>query len=131
MSKNRTKQGVLQSYLIALGISTLSLIICTLAAAIILYSSKDPTGSIGIASLITLICSAAVSGIVISRFKGEGGVKFAGLSSLALIFILLIIGVILGSSVSFLGAFMNYACYLGTSLFAAYLGKKREKRRRR
>lgn len=131
MKNNKNKDNILYMYFPALGISLVTLLILSLVSSMIIYAGENPTSNIGIASLATLISSAAVSGIIISRYKGNEGMKVAGLSSLATVLIMLIIGVILSGGKFSPSAFINYGCYVGISLLAAYLGRKRGKRRRR
>ena len=131
MKNKKVGDSVLYTYFLSLGISVFSLLVCAFVASIVIYSGKDPTQGVGVASLITLILSAALSGIIISRISCEGGVKIAGLSALATVFIMLIIGVILNSGKASPGAFINYGCYVGISLLSAYLGRKRGRKRRR
>ena len=105
--------------------------ICALIAAVIAYSSDDPTKSVAPSALATLAVSAAVSGIVISRMKGEGGVKLSGIASITLILLLFITALISGKGIVGPSAFMNYACYIGVSLLSAYIGRKKEGVRRK
>ena len=131
MKSKKIKDSILKSYFTALGISVLTLLACAFVMAIIIYSGDDPTGGVGVASLAALLCSAAVSGVIISRFKGDGGTKIAALASLTLVFVMLIICMILGGGKALPSALMNYGCYVGASLFAAYLGRKRGGKRRK
>ncbi len=131
MKRNKIADNTLYLFLISLGIAVLSLVLCALVMALIAYSSENPTKSVPLFSLVALIASAAVSGITVSRIKGEGGVKFTALVSLALMLLLLLIAIISGKGSVPPSAFMNYACYMGVAVISAFLGRKREKRRKR
>ena len=131
MKKNKITDNTLCLFLISMGIAAASLVICAFVMALIAYSGEDPTKKVATFSLLTLIISAAVSGIIISRMKGDGGVKLAGFGSLALMILLLVIALITEKGSVPPSAFMNYGCFVGISLLAAYLGRKREKRRKR
>lgn len=131
MKRQKILDNGLYFFLISIGTSIASLLLCAFSMAMISYSGNDPAKSIGIFSLVTLVLSAVISGVVITRMKGEGGAKFAGLSSLSLVLILFFVALIIEKGSVPLSAFMNYSCYVGISVIAAIFGKKREKRRRR
>ena len=131
MKRNKIVDNILYLFLLSLGISAGMLLICALIMAAIAYSGDDPTKNLGLFSLVTLILSAALSGAVISRLRGDGGIKFAGLCSIATVLLMLIIALITERGNIPGSAFMNYGCYVAISLLSAYLGRKREKRRRR
>ena len=131
MKNRKIKDNIWCTYLIAVGIAMLTVLICSFVSALVLFSGNNPTDGIEIAALVTLLCSAVVSGVIISRFKGDGGVKFTAIASLGVILVMLVVGLILGGGKTIASAFMNYGCYFGASLFAAYLGRKRNGVRRK
>ena len=131
MKNKKIADNALKAFLISVGISALALLATAFIMALVAYSTDDPTKNVALTALVTLILSALVSGVVISRIVGDGGTKLAALSSLALILILLLVGLIVKRGGVSSAAFMNYACFVGVSAIAAYLGRKREKRRRR
>ena len=130
--KNKKKEdSVLYMYFPALGISMITLFVFAFISSLIVYSTANPTNNLEIAALATLISAAIASGIIISRFKGDGGFVVAGLSSFAVVLIMLIIGIIISGGKTAPSAFLNYGCYVGISMLSAYLGRKRGRARRR
>ena len=127
----KIKDNVLYLYLISLGVAMLCLAVVCLIMAAIAYSTNNPTANIGLASLASLVISAVISGITITRIKGDGGIKLAGLVSIAVVLILLLIALIMKKGSVLPSAFMNYGCYVGIFVLSAYIGKKRSGTRRR
>lgn len=112
--------------LITLGI----LVISTLIMAALAGISENPSGKIGIYSLIALLVCAVASGFISARISGGEGIKYPALVAFCTALIMLLLSVIMGSTPS--GAsFMNYACFILASVFSGFLGRKREKRRKR
>ncbi|MBQ8690019.1 MAG: hypothetical protein IJ515_06630 [Clostridia bacterium] len=111
--------------------TTAVFLLTALIGAAIAGGLKNPTGSIGTISLIVLMTTAAISGIAISKYKGEGGVFPSVLSSLFFTLVLLIIGLVLTKGHLPLIAVINLALFILVNTIFAYLGKKREPRRRR
>ena len=116
-------------FLICFGFSLAMILICSLIMALVANSSEDPTGKIGIYSLVSMTVSAIAGGIFSSRMRGDGGVLYALLVSLAIVLVMLLIAVITCSGKVSGSAFMNYGCFLATSTLAAIFGKKRNVRR--
>ena len=131
MKKKKITDNTLKSFLVSLGISALSLLAVAFVMALVAYSMENPTGNVALLSLVSLILSAIISGVVISRITGDGGTRLVALSSLALMLILLLVGLVIKRGGVSSAAFMNYACFVGVSALAAYLGRKSENRRRR
>ncbi len=133
MVKGRRASGVGKpgSFLICLGVSGGTILLLSMVGAAIAAALDDPTGNLGLISLAVMLISAAVSGVFSTRMKGEGGLPFSALVALTVVLIMLLINVIVCAGKVSLGAFMNYLCYLGVAVMAAFLGKKRDKHRRR
>lgn len=125
MKKYIKADGSATKFLICFGFSSATILASSLIMALIAGASEDPTGKVGIYSLVAMLVSAVLGGIFSSRMRGEGGVLYALLVALAIVLVMLLIAVIVGSGKVSGGAFMNYGCYLGTSTLAAVLGKKR------
>lgn len=111
-------------------LSLLSLILLSLIAAIFLTGVKSPTKNLGAVSLAVLLISAFISGFVNSKRCGEGGVGYSVITALA--FSLIMLAVSLVATRGKVGGmlFMNCLCYMMAAAFAAFLGKKRQRRRR-
>lgn len=125
--KNHTTVGIAGSFVICLLFSALIIILFSLLSALILGQLSDPTASVGIFSLGTMLISAVASGILCIRLKEDGGLKFPALVSLAAVLIMLLINVIISQGKVSGGAFMNYACYLGTYTLSAFLGRRKKR----
>ena len=130
MKRQKFLENGLYFFLLSLGISIASLLLCAFIMALICYSGKDPARSAGVFSLVALVLSAMTSGVVTTRIKGDGGAKFAGLSSLALMLLLFFVALIIEKGSVHPSAFMNYGCFVGVAILSAIIGRKREKRRR-
>ena len=104
--------------------------IVSLIAAIIANMSSDPTKNLSLYTLAALIVAGAISGVVNTRIKGDGGLLFATLIAVGVSLIMLIISLIVNGKIP-ASALMNYATYIGATLAAAYLGRKRERRIKR
>ena len=115
-------------FLICFGFSLAMILICSLIMALVANSSEDPTGKIGICSLVSMTISAIAGGIFSSRMRGDGGVLYALLVSLAIVLVMLLIAVITCSGKVSGSAFMNYGCYLGIFTISAILGKRHTNR---
>ena len=125
--KNNTTVGMARSFIICFCLSALNIILFSLVSAFFLSKLNDPTTALGIFSLGTMILSAIVSGILCIRIKEDGGLKFPALVSLAVVLIMLLINVIISQGKVSGGAFMNYACYLGSYVLAAFLGRRKKR----
>jgi peptidoglycan/LPS O-acetylase OafA/YrhL len=126
-----SKNGGVRTFILGAGTAAVALLVCSLIAAAIAYSDSDPTGKIGIYSLAALIISAAIGGSVTSRLTGDGGVRYAALTSLTVVMVMLLCAVITGGGSPKLSALMNYLCYLGVSVGAAHLARPRKRRHKR
>ena len=126
-----SKNGRVRIFLIALAVSAGALLVTSLTAAAIAYASPDPTGVVGIYSLVALIVSAAISGALTARLASEGRVRLAALTSLTVVMVMLLTAVIVGGGTPKLSSLMNYLCYLGVSVAAAYLARPRKRRHKR
>ena len=129
-AKRALKNSLFQSFFICLSISAGVIVFLSLIFAIIANLLDDPTENLGLFSLAAMLLSAAVSGIVSTRIKGEGGVGFSSLVALTIVLVMLLINVIICVVKISLGAIMNYICYLGVAAMAAFLGRKKEGKRR-
>lgn len=108
-----------------------ALTVISLVCSAILMTSNNPTGNLKIASLASLLICGAVSGFFTSKYKGEGGVITSIITSVAFIALMLIISMIASKGDVGGITFMNYLCYLMIAVFAAFLGRKRERKRKR
>ena len=128
--KRMPSGGVAQSFIICFLISALLIILLSLISAVILGALEDPTGNVGLFSLGAMLLSAIASGVCCVQIKGEDGVRFSALVALAVVLVMLLINVILSQGRVSVGAFMNYGCYLGCFILAAYLGKRKDRHRK-
>ncbi len=117
-----------RSFLICLGVSGGVIVLLSVVGALVASGLEDPTGNLGLISLAVMLISAAITGIICTRIKGDGGVGFSALVALAVVLVMLLINVIICAGKVSLGAFMNYICFIGVAVGAAFLGKKRERR---
>ncbi len=125
-AKNRRSGFVLIMYEIVF--SGVLLIALSLLSAILLSGMKNPTANIKIFSLAVLLVCAAISGFASSRYNGNA---LSGIIASAIfVGIMLIISLIAAKGDIGGGIFMNYLCYMLVAAFSAFLGKKRERRRR-
>ena len=129
-NKGTVNRSIYKSFFIGFGLSWAVILAITLISTAITTSLDDPTGNIGIFALGSLLISAAISGFVCCRIKGDGGVAFSTLISLAVTLIMLLINVIACGGKVTLGAILNYICYIGVASLSALLGKKRSNHRK-
>jgi len=123
--------GSFGSFLFGVLLSFGFLIILSLIAAIFLAGAKSPTKNLGAVSLAIFILGALISGFVNSKRKGDGGVLFSVIVSLTFSFILLVVSLVAcGGKISGVH-FMNCICYMLAASFAAFVGKRRERRHKR
>lgn len=123
MSK-KSGSSVGRCFIICLGFSMVTILILTTILAWISISTDDPTGKIGIFSLISLILSATLSGLFSSSQNPTDGVGFSVIAGLGMTLIMLLCGIIASAGKLSGGAFMNYACYLGTYALLSYIGMR-------
>ena len=131
MKFKHTENNILIGFALSLCVCIVSVIGVSFVFALVANSSENSTENIPLFALISLVVSAMISGCVISRIRGAGGVKFSALVSLAFVLILLLISVIVNKGSISPSAFMNYASFLGVTTLAAYLGRKKEGKRRK
>lgn len=107
------------------------LIVLALLASIFLAGAKSPTKNLGAVSLAVFLIGALASGFVNSKRGGEGGFVRSLITALAFTLLLLVISLIAaGGKISGMH-FMNCACYMLVAAFAAFLGRKNPRKRRR
>ncbi len=114
-------RGLLYSSLITFGI----IIVISFIFSLIAASADNPIAKTDIFSLLSLIISGVVSSFICSKRFGMGK---ALLSSLFVILIMLLLGIVFSSGRLSGSAFMNYGCFFGTCAVGSYLGRKREKK---
>jgi len=130
MIKNKSQKGTygIRGLLYSSIILTIIFFLVTVALTAILYRSEDPTAKAPVYSFVSLLTSGVVGGFVSSRIYGF---KTALLGAVLVALLMLLLGIIISSGGIGIGAFMNYFCYIATSLVGAYLGRPREKKRKR
>ena len=97
--------------------------------ACIAFSLKNPLGAVKPLSIAVILVSAAISSFLERRLGGS--MLSCVISSLMLIFLLLITGIIAGGGKISAGVLINYACYIALGALFSYLGgRKRGKIRR-
>lgn len=124
-SRTRVKQAIIGTV-----ISVIVFFAITVIAALISYSTKDPTGILGIASLASLLFSGAASGFALSRARSYFGFAAAIISALIFSVIYLAASLIASGGIG-LSHLMNLFCYLAVSLLFAFIGKGTPKKRRK
>lgn len=92
---------------------------------------KDPTSLIGAFSLASLLITGIVSGSVTSRVRGDGGVLIGSLSSVIAGAVILIIGLVLTRGALSFGTVINVLAFIGVSVIASVIGKKKTGKKRR
>jgi len=102
-----------------------------LLASLVTYMSNDPTSLSDIASLIALLFSAAVSSFTVAAVLKESRFLISSLSSLLLVLILMLSGVVMSGGALPPKLFLNYICYMGIALFFSYLGTKKQPKKHR
>ena len=131
MKIKRTENNILVSFALSIGICIVSAAVISFILALVANSSDNSTENIPLFALASLLASAAVSGVIISRMKGQGGIRFSALVSLAFVLMLLLVSVIANKGAVPPSAFMNYGCFMGMATLSAYLGRKKDTKRRR
>ena len=101
-----------------------TILIFAMIMAWISISTDDPTGKIGLFSLVSLIAAAVASGIFASKINPTDDVGFSVIAGLGMTLIMLLCGIIASAGKLTGGAFMNYACYLGTYALLSYIGMR-------
>lgn len=128
---SKSKNTSLKTLLFGVIFSFTVLVILSLASSFLLVGFKNPTANIGIASLAVFLVTAAISGFTISKHRACGGIAFSALSSLLFIALLFAVALIISKGQISGGLFMNYLCYMLISLFTAFIGARKPKRRKR
>ena len=103
----------------------------SLIGAVILSRIENPTAHTGLCGMIALFVTAAASGFATSRYKGEGGMLPAVLSSLFVVLVMLMIGLIRGGGGLPLVSVINLGAFMVISTLFAALGRKKERKRHR
>ena len=120
----KSGRSVGRCFIICLGFSMVTMLIFAMIMAWISISTDDPTGKIGIFSLVSLIGAAVASGIFASKINPTDDVGFSVIAGLGMTLIMLLCGIIASAGKLTGGAFMNYACYLGTYALLSYIGMR-------
>ena len=107
-----------------------SLFIISFVCSLVLIATENPGGSINGVSLAALLITAAVSGFAVSKYKGEGGMKISLICALISAAVILAISLISSGGNISGGIFMDSLCYVLIAAFTAFLGRRREGRRR-
>ena len=119
---------------VALAVSVLFsyavLMLLSFVTSIAISKLQNPSGSIWIGSLISFVLSGFISGIITSRRKGDGGTLFTLISGVLFISILIILSLILNKGHIPSIIFLNLLCYISVLLLGAFLGRKREHKRK-
>lgn len=120
------------SFLICFAFSVAVMILLALIFALVANMSEDPTGKLGIFSISAMIISAIIGGVFTMRFS-KSNLGLTALVALAIVLVMLLFCIVLNAGKITASAFMNYACYLGISVFSGFIGKQKEghKRHRR
>ncbi len=105
------------------------LIALSMLSAFILSYMGNPTASIKIFSLVCLLLCAAISGFFISR-RNHSMLSSIAVSAVFTV-IMLAVSLIAAKGAVGGGVLMNYLCYMLIASFSAFLGRKKEHRRRR
>ena len=127
----KTSKSALVNIAASVGLSFLILVPTALVFGALLLILKNPVGNLKIASLAAFLISAAISGFVNSRRMGERGAVSSVISSLVFIIAMLSVSLVLTRGRVSGALFMNYLCYMLTaSLFAAFGGRRKARRRR-
>ena len=130
-SKRRgAASGVAVGFLISFGIAAAAYFLCAFVAALIADSTDDPTGYVGTAALCSLVLSGFIGGAVNSRLRGASGFGVAMLAALSVALVTIAVALVSCGGVSPSGL-MNAVSYMGGGVVGAFLGKPRERRRRR
>ena len=117
------------SYFICLGASALAMLLFSLVIAVISSFTENPGGLTDILSLVALVLSGAFCGVFTAKFGKRDSFFSAALVALAIVLIMLVICIIVNGKIGG-GALMNYGCYIGMTLFSAFLGSKEKKHRK-
>ena len=119
-------ENVWLSFLISLSVSVAAWLISAFIAAAISGATEDPTGAIGLCALISLLASGLIGGAFAARI---GDMGFSLLVSLTVTMLMLATSLIMTGGVS-LSCLMNGLTYMGAGTAGAFVGKRRERRRR-
>ncbi len=129
--KRSGAHGGILSLILGVLYSFAFLILLSLLAAILLAGVKSPTKNLGAVSLAVFLIGAFASGFLNSKRGGDSGFLFSVICALAFTLILLVISLIAsGGRISGMHL-MNCACYMLAAAFAAFVGRRNPRRRRR
>ena len=118
-------------FLICFCLSFGMIFILSLISAMILNSLEDSTAGIGIFSLGTIVISALLSGLISVRLHRGENIGYSAMVALAVVLVMLLVNLIMSGGKVRLGAFMNYACYMGSYLLGALIANHSGRRRKR
>ena len=105
------------------------LVLMAALGAAIAFSLKNPLGAVKPLSIAMLLAAAAISAFIARRRSDNMLTPI--ISSLMLVFTLLITGIIIGDGGIGAGVLINYACYIAVSVLFSYLGGHTKARKRR
>lgn len=127
----KSKNTSLKTLLFGVFFSFAVLIVLSLASSFLLAGFKNPTADIRIASLAVFLITAAVSGFAVSKHRAGSGIAISALTSLLFIAVLFAVALVISKGKISGALFMNYLCYMMISLFTAFIGARKPKRRKR
>lgn len=131
MRKYKKSLTLPKSIILGVLFSFITLLVITLVSSFVVLRFKNPTNLVPTASLVVFVLCGTVSGFSLSKLKGDGGMAFALITGLTFIFLFIIVSLILTKGRVPGMLFMNALCYLLVSAFWAFIGKKRQAKRRR
>ncbi len=125
------EKGLGASIAISLAVTLLTILLFSLAAALILMYTEYPIGTVGKASLAVIVISGGVCGFLNARLFRERGARTAIIPAAAVGALMAILTVAVGGSASTGRALMNCGCFIAVNALFALLGIKKAKRRLR
>ena len=128
---HRQKKTQLFTILAGLGAFLISLVIFSLALALIAYTSDDPASLTGAFSIIALMLSAAVMGVTVSLIAHEGALSACAICSLLQVVLMLIAQLCVNRFRISAPFIINCACAVGVAMIATKLVKGKGRRKMR
>ena len=129
MIKHKKKElGLTALILIGMAVSIVTVFAVSFALAVISSMTNNPTALTGAFSLLALILAGLISGFFISRFNGNGGAIVGILSSVIAAAIMLSVGLVWKKGAISYGVLINMLAYVGVSVIASVLGKRKPKK---
>ena len=110
-------------------INLCSFFIFSFVASLIVSAFKNSLALIGVGALFSLSMTGAFSGFFTSKYKGESGIIYATLCSVASAVIILAVGLIFSDGKLGAPMFFNLMSYIAFSLVFAVISKKKRKYR--